>query len=930
MASGVARPERDRELNWAAEQQIGKISLAEVTLIESPLEFIQHQEVLAGGGDPTEPAQAGGPAPAQTTTTTTITTIQARQRQGRASEPAAAHKTPLGDGFVCTRAGLVFGPHSSEELQACRLNLRPFGSGARACRVPNRWAQVASGGRRSPRLGPLRAGRARCLRAGRTSRPLGKQTRSNSQTGETNNNDPASSDLLAGARDLCMRARMGPARWWLKTRSHACRWRPGSQTGRTSVRVSLNLGGPMAIMIIIVGHAPPPPLSEWNRTRSAFATKCGPREGGAICRRELKKLNCRPPSRGETRRRKTNTHAQLVCTNTGGATVASENQDKTTTGHSVSNLSNTPAKQARSSVAFSDCQPGGDTRSGSLSSSSRGAEPNSGTKLNTEKSPPPTGHESIRLEGDQLQLVIDLGRADDCPPPPANEDGQLAVTSSPTSTTKTTGLGRQRSRKAKSSGQSNQFSSKSHSSSFRGGLAGYLVSKLSNLTNLGGSSSGAMSTPSSPAVGSASARDSSVGKRHAATTSSTTCPSTPSSGPLARPHRKLLNSSSGGGGGGGGGGCDKSSCSSGLRGGDNNHNTPSRDLVAATGKLDKHHQSVGKANSHSGNFNGPLHSNHSNHSHFAAASQQHASLFDQTMAAIAQTSRDYAGCDFILLLESNKLSHSSAGAGGGTAGGAGTQIGQSGGGGGGGGPGGGGGSDSSGLAAGSASAADHAGASLSSGPAGRFVSSSGPSTLIIHLVAPNLQEKAAWMSDISQVLEKAHTAIDHGPRTGPEGGGAARQSSAPNWADRRRVLPPPARNEWNSPSAARVHDESSNRQTDSLYSPRVPPVRLQAAAVASVPRRARKSIGREEFISAAAAAASQWPVATHADAGRRVARSRALKCDTRRGGRPANLVQHRPAVLRFAGMRPSPHTPSRQGRRIRTQWHTMAPAGAIL
>ncbi|CAA3006357.1 Hypothetical predicted protein [Olea europaea subsp. europaea] len=124
----------------------------------------------------------------------------------------------------------------------------------------------------------------------------------------------------------------------------------------------------------------------------------------------------------------------------------------------------------------------------------------------------------------------------------------------------------------------------------------------------------------------------------------------------------------------------------------------------------------------------------------------------------------------------------------------------------------------------------------------------------------------------------------------------------------------------------------SNRQTDSLYSPRVLPVRLQAAAVASVPRRARKSIGREEFISAAAAAAaaSQWPVATHANAGRRVARSRALKCDTRRGGRPANLVQHRPAVLRFAGMRPSPHTPSRQGRRIRTQWHTMAPAGAIL
>lgn len=52
---------------------------------------------------------------------------------------------------------------------------------------------------------------------------------------------------------------------------------------------------------------------------------------------------------------------------------------------------------------------------------------------------------------------------------------------------------------------------------------------------------------------------------------------------------------------------------------------------------------------------------------------------------------------------------------------------------------------------GSANAATGASSGCSVGGSGTNVGAPGGGPIIIHLIAPNLQEKAAWMSDISQV-----------------------------------------------------------------------------------------------------------------------------------------------------------------------------------
>lgn len=92
-----------------------------------------------------------------------------------------------------------------------------------------------------------------------------------------------------------------------------------------------------------------------------------------------------------------------------------------------------------------------------------------------------------------------------------------------------------------------------------------------------------------------------------------------------------------------------------------------------------------------------------------------------------QVTKDYAGCDFILFLEStSKLN-----------------LAQS--------------SSAVGHLAGGPGGAPCAGAGLGGGGGGGAGAnqsnhhSANNNPLIIHLVAPNLQEKAAWMSDISQV-----------------------------------------------------------------------------------------------------------------------------------------------------------------------------------
>lgn len=87
--------------------------------------------------------------------------------------------------------------------------------------------------------------------------------------------------------------------------------------------------------------------------------------------------------------------------------------------------------------------------------------------------------------------------------------------------------------------------------------------------------------------------------------------------------------------------------------------------------------------------------------------------------------KDYGGCDFILILECPSLSSVSASHLGGSSSGA---------------------AASSGLLGSSQGGAG--GQSASKGQ-GDYLHSGNP--LVIHLVAPNLEEKAAWMSDISQV-----------------------------------------------------------------------------------------------------------------------------------------------------------------------------------
>lgn len=88
-----------------------------------------------------------------------------------------------------------------------------------------------------------------------------------------------------------------------------------------------------------------------------------------------------------------------------------------------------------------------------------------------------------------------------------------------------------------------------------------------------------------------------------------------------------------------------------------------------------------------------------------------------------QVTKDYAGCDFILFLEStSKLN-----------------LAQS--------------SSTAGHVAGGSTSASGSGVGVSGGGTGanQLNHSANNNPLIIHLVAPNLQEKAAWMSDISQV-----------------------------------------------------------------------------------------------------------------------------------------------------------------------------------
>lgn len=266
------------------------------------------------------------------------------------------------------------------------------------------------------------------------------------------------------------------------------------------------------------------------------------------------------------------------------------------------------------------------------------------------------------------------------------------------------------------------ISSPLKSSSFRSGFTSYLANKLSILTNLGGGGGGGgtVSTPSSPALTMPSRRKQQTSRAEIYTTA----PSTPA--------KHMLDGTSA--------------------------------TAAAT-----------------------------NHKWWPAFSQ--ASLFDQTMAAIAQASRDFGGCDFVLLLDASKpsaicggananaIARSKSGSAAATAIASGTSqsttnavatmtsaIGSSEllATGGGGGKSRAGSCSSTAAVAGSAASVATGTAAASSAAnsnehhsnsAAHFGSSALASTLIIHLVAPNLQEKAAWMSDISQVSRRSASRI---------------------------------------------------------------------------------------------------------------------------------------------------------------------------
>ena len=190
--------------------------------------------------------------------------------------------------------------------------------------------------------------------------------------------------------------------------------------------------------------------------------------------------------------------------------------------------------------------------------------------------------------------------------------------------------------------------------SFRGGIAGYLASKLSNLASLGGGGAGGSGSGSHQPGGHSS---------------SASVPSSPAA------FNKRVQGQLGG------------------------PFMPSRlSRAFAASERSGHNQLVGP------------------HLSAQASGPPALSQFELTLAAIAATSRDYNGCDFILILESSS-------------------------------------SGGSGVNLNSASGAPEANqqASGCGGGGGGQLAASLSSALIIHLVAPNLQEKAAWMSDISQV-----------------------------------------------------------------------------------------------------------------------------------------------------------------------------------
>lgn len=144
------------------------------------------------------------------------------------------------------------------------------------------------------------------------------------------------------------------------------------------------------------------------------------------------------------------------------------------------------------------------------------------------------------------------------------------------------------------------------------------------------------------------------------------------------------------------------------------------------------------------------------------------SVFEQSLVAVARTTRDFNGCDFLLLVESKSLSSAGGCSNSSSAIGQNVQTGKSQG-------------QSSGVVGsggGGSSKTSHAsqttGASAATQgvnctlPGGSSASTATPNAgslgasagcsqqqhqqmLIIHLVAPSLQEKTAWISDISQV-----------------------------------------------------------------------------------------------------------------------------------------------------------------------------------
>lgn len=105
--------------------------------------------------------------------------------------------------------------------------------------------------------------------------------------------------------------------------------------------------------------------------------------------------------------------------------------------------------------------------------------------------------------------------------------------------------------------------------------------------------------------------------------------------------------------------------------------------------------------------------------------------FEQMLAAIAQTTRDHGGCDFVLMLESSLSAKAASAASGSTRCSVAAQQ-----------------NEQSNHQTTGASGPGGASSLVVSGGVGAPSSST---TLIIHLVAPSLQEKTAWISDISQV-----------------------------------------------------------------------------------------------------------------------------------------------------------------------------------